>query len=41
MLFWLLLGGCIIIGLGGTAVQILMHMLDRDYEVDEYVRWRR
>jgi len=41
VLFWLLLGGCIVIGFGGTAVQILMHMLPEDYEVDEWCRWRR
>jgi len=41
MLFRAVLALCILVGFGGTAVQILMHMLERDYEVDEYVRWRR
>lgn len=38
MLFWILVGICIVVGLGGTAVQILMHMLPRDYRIDEW--WR-
>jgi len=40
MVFWVVLALCVLVGLGGTAVQILMHTLPRDYRVDEWCRWR-